>query len=175
MAKRISMRDYQAALSERLKSAALVAATNTALGVAVGDERWLVAMQDVSEVLPVPELTPVPLTDYWFRGVANVRGNLYSITDFSAFLGGARTPPGLDTRMLLAGQRLGINSGLLVKRMLGIKNMADFEPVEADPESTASHLHLWVAGTYKDAQGAKWHELNLRELVRDDRFLQIAG
>ena len=36
----------------------------------------------------MPATVPVPLTHSWFRGVANVRGNLYSVVDFSAFQGG---------------------------------------------------------------------------------------
>ena len=38
-------------------------------------------------MIPVPPITPVPLTRPWFRGVANVRGNLYSVVDFAAFVG----------------------------------------------------------------------------------------
>lgn len=171
MAKRISIREYQAALSERLRSAAVTASTATVLGVAIGENRWLVHMNDVSEVLPLPELAPVPLTRPWFRGVANVRGNLYGITDLAAFLGGARTPPGLETRILLASPRLGVNSGLLVKRMLGIRNLADFKRMDDDaPQSRPGS-----AGFYQDGEGQRWLELNLRDLLRDETFLQIAA
>lgn len=170
MAKRISMREYQAALSERLRNAAVTASTATVLGVAIGEDRWLVHMNDVSEVLPVPELAPVPLTRPWFRGVANVRGNLYGITDLAAFLGGTRTPPGLETRVLLAAPRFGVNSGLLVKRMLGIRNLADFKRIDDEAQSQPG-----VAGFYQDSEGQHWLELNLRDLVRDETFLQVAA
>ena len=55
MARRISMREYQAALSERLRNAIMSASAATVLGVAIGEDRWLVHMNDVSEVLPVPD------------------------------------------------------------------------------------------------------------------------
>ncbi len=59
------------------------------LGLQVGDDRWLVDLADAGEVIPVPPITAVPLTRPWFAGVANIRGNLYSVVDFAAFLGGA--------------------------------------------------------------------------------------
>ena len=169
MARRISMREYQAALSERLRNATMSASAATVLGVAIGEDRWLVHMNDVSEVLPVPELAPVPLTQPWFRGAANVRGNLYGITDLAAYLGGARTPPGLETRILLAAPRFGVNSGLLVKRMLGIRNLADFKRTDDDAQSPGA------AGSYQDGAGQIWRELNLRDLMRDEFFLQVAA
>jgi len=169
MARRISMREYQAALSERLRNATMSASAATVLGVAIGEDRWLVHMNDVSEVLPVPELAPVPLTQPWFRGAANVRGNLYGITDLAAYLGGARTPPGLETRILLAAPRFGVNSGLLVRRMLGIRNLADFKRTDDDTQSPGA------AGSYQDSTGQIWRELNLRDLMRDEFFLQVAA
>ena len=169
MARRISMREYQAALSERLRNATSSASAATMLGVAIGEGRWLVHMNDVSEVLPVPELAPVPLTQPWFRGAANVRGNLYGITDLAAYLGGARTPPGLETRILLTAPRFGVNSGLLVRRMLGIRNLADFKRMDDDIQSSGA------AGSYQDNTGQSWRELNLRDLMRDEFFLQVAA
>ena len=59
----------------------------------MGGDNWFVALHQVSEVIPVPPTVPVPLTQPWFRGVANVRGNLYSMVDFSAFQGGDADRP----------------------------------------------------------------------------------
>ena len=75
MAQRISLRDYQRELAERLR-AADSARNASKLGLQVGAQRWLVDLAEASEVMPVPPITPLPLTRTWFRGVANVRGNL---------------------------------------------------------------------------------------------------
>ncbi|TMH41020.1 MAG: chemotaxis protein CheW [Betaproteobacteria bacterium] len=84
---RVSLREYQLALSERLQSAEAGAGLPSKLGVQVGGEGWLVELADAAEVIPVPPISAVPLARGWFKGVANVRGNLYSVSDFSAFLG----------------------------------------------------------------------------------------
>src|SRR6185295_14620547 len=83
---RLSLRDYQRELAERLRQADS-ARSASKLGVQVGAQSWLVDLVEAGEVLPVPPITAVPLTRAWFRGVANVRGNLYSVVDFAAFLG----------------------------------------------------------------------------------------
>ena len=170
MSKRISIKDYQATLSEKLGSAAMTESMSTLLGVLVGEDRWLVHMNDVSEVLQMPKITPVPLTHSWFLGVANVQGNLYGIADLAAYFGGLHTTVEQKTRILLASPRFEVNSGLLVRRTLGIRNVTDFERVD-----DGAHSQMGIAGIYKDRQGQRWYELNLQDLVRDEDFLQIAA
>ncbi len=170
MSKHINMKDFQATLSEKLGSAAMTEPMSTVLGVLVGEDRWLVHMNDLSEVLQMPKITPVPLTHSWFLGVANVQGNLYGIADLAAYFGGLHTTVEQKTRILLASPRFEVNSGLLVRRTLGIRNVTDFERVD-----DSVHSQMGVAGIYKDRQGQRWYELNLRDLVRDEDFLQVAA
>ena len=131
MAKRISLREFQESLVERLNSAQRGATRRALLGVASGDDLWLLDLSDSGEVVPLPELTTVPLTKPWFAGIANIRGSLYSVVDFSAFRGGEPTRRNANARLLLVGARHGINSALLVDRTLGLKSLDDLEPLEA--------------------------------------------
>ena len=73
MAARISLRDYQRELAARLQTAASRQAASK-LGLQAGAEAWLVDLAEAGEVVPVPPVTPVPLAQPWFRGVANIRG-----------------------------------------------------------------------------------------------------
>jgi len=170
MSKRISIKDFQASLSEKLEGAAMTQPVSTVLGVLIGRDRWLVHMTDVSEVLQVPKITQVPLTHSWFLGMANVQGNLYGIADLAAYLGGAHTKVEQKTRVLLVSPRFEVNSGLLVSRTLGIRNVSDFERIE-----DSNSYQPCVSGIYKDNQGHHWNELNLQDLVRDEEFLQVAA
>ena len=170
MSKRISIKEFQASLSEKLESAVMTQPMSTVLGVLIGRDRWLVHMTDVSEVLQVPKITQVPLTHPWFLGVANVQGDLYGIADIAAYFGGAHTKIEQKTRILLVSPRFEVNSGLLVSRTLGIRDVSDFERID---DSNSSQLG--VSGIYKDNQGQIWKELNLQDLVRDEEFLQIAA
>lgn len=170
MSKRISIKEFQASLSEKLESAAMTQTVSTVLGVLIGRDRWLVHMSDVSEVLQVPKITQVPLTHSWFLGMANVQGNLYGIADLAAYFGGAHTKVGQKTRILLVSPRFEVNSGLLISRTLGIRNASDFERIDDGNSS-----QLGVSGIYKDDQGQQWNELSLQDLVRDEEFLQVAA
>ena len=87
MARRTGLREFQLSVAEKLRTAATRTAAASKLGFQVGSENWFVALHQVNEVIPVPSLVPVPRTQSWFRGVANVRGNLYSMVDFAAFQG----------------------------------------------------------------------------------------
>ena len=82
----------------------------------------MIDLVEAGEVIPVPPITPVPLTRPWFRGVANVRGNLYSVVDFAAFVGVGSVEVTERSRLVLLGERLRSAAALLVDRSLGLRN-----------------------------------------------------
>jgi twitching motility protein PilI len=170
MARRTGLREFQLSVAERLRTASTRAALASRLGFQVGGENWFVALHQVSEVVPVPATVPVPLTHAWFRGVANVRGNLYSIVDFAAFQGGEPIASGMERRVILVSDRLVGGAGLLVSRMLGLRNPEQFNAA-ARPAGAAP----WVGGAYTDAGGTRWLELDLPALVREQRFLEVGA
>ena len=168
MAKRISLREFQESLAQRLTSAQRGESKPAMLGVASGAELWLLDLTDSGEVVPLPTLTTVPLTRPWFAGIANVRGTLYSVVDFSAFRGGETTRRNANARLLLVGARHGVNSALLVDRTLGLRNIDDLEAVPAPGEQTP-----WSGECHQDVQGNRWTTLRLRELLNDPKFLDV--
>lgn len=169
MAKRkTSLREFQQYLADRLKSAARGQVTSSLLGVRAGRENWLLELSDSGEIIQSPPLTPVPLTNPAFSGIANIRGNLFAVTDFSVFRGGEPTAQNAYTRLLLVGARQGSNAALLVTRMQGLKNIKDFEPVDRPADAPA-----WISQTYRDNAGEIWHKLSVRDLLADERFMNI--
>jgi twitching motility protein PilI len=170
MARRTGLREFQLSVAERIRTAASRAALSSKLGFQVGGENWFVALNQVNEVIPVPPIVPVPLTHSWFRGVSNIRGNLYSVLDFSAFQGGDPTPAGMERRVILVSDRLVPGAGLLVSRMLGLRN-----PEQFTPATRAANAPPWVAGAYTDAGATRWLELDLPALVKEQRFLEVGA
>jgi twitching motility protein PilI len=170
MAKRISLREFQESLSQRLTSAHRGEARRALLGVASGNEHWLFDLSDSGEVVPMPSLTAVPLTKSWFAGIANIRGTLYSVVDFSAFRGQEPTRRNANARLLLIGARHGTNSALLVDRTLGLRSIDDLDLV-----SSGGSEPVWRGEVRQDAQGRKWTLLRLRELLSDPAFLDIGS
>jgi len=169
VATKTSLRDYQRDLAARLQSAGSGRAASK-LGLQVGGERWLVDLTDAGEVIPVPLITPVPLTRPWFRGVANIRGNLYSVVDFAAFLGAGPTPIAEQARLLLLSERFRMSSALLVERSLGLRNSEQLQP-----RSGAGTRSPWIRAEYADEQGAPWKELDAPQLVRHPEFLSVGA
>ncbi len=167
MAKRGSLSEFQAHLARRLAGASEQSAAGL-LGVLSGSDYWLLNLTDSGEVVPLPGLTSVPLTRPWYVGIANIRGNLYSVTDFSAFQGKDATPQNASSRLLLIGARHGNNAALLVTRMLGLRNIEDMTPAPADGDAPA-----WGQQAYTDKEGRRWKMLDVRELLADDRFMDI--
>ena len=170
MARRTGLREFQLSVAERLRNAGSRSALASRLGFQVAGDNWFVPLHQVSEVIPVPQAVAVPLTHSWFRGVANVRGNLYSMVDFSAFQGGEPIPSGMERRVILVSERLVGGAGLLVSRMLGLRNPEQFnaaaKPANAPP---------WVGAAFTDAGGTRWLELDLPALVREQRFLEVGA
>ena len=170
MARRTGLREFQLSVAERLRTASTQAALSSKLGFQVGADNWFVALHQVSEVIPVPAMVSVPRTQAWFRGVANVRGNLYGMIDFSAFQGREAIGPGMERRVVLISERLVGGAGLMVSRMLGLRNPEQFNvavrPADAPP---------WVGAAFSDAGGTRWLELDLPALVREQRFLEVGA
>lgn len=168
MARKVSLRDFQEYLSGRLKTAAQGKGTAAWLGVEAGNEPWLVDLADSGEVVQAPVMMSVPLTQPWFAGIANIRGNLHAVTDFSAFRGGTPTPQNASARLLLVGTKFGANSALLVSRMLGLKNPENFALAAPDDAAPA-----WAAARYTDVNGQVWRKLSVRDLLVDQDFMNI--
>ena len=100
MAKRLSLRDFQESLSARLQSAKRGETAPPMLGFRAGGRRWLLELPDSGEVVPLPTLSPVPLTQPWFAGMANIRGGLHAVVDFAQFAGAPPVPRGERSRLL---------------------------------------------------------------------------
>ncbi len=170
MSRRVSLKEFQAGLASRLKAAATEAAPSAHLGFEAGGEHWLAKLDSSGEVLQVPTIQPVPLTRKWFLGVANIRGSLFGVSDFGAFLGRPPAARGPEARMLLIGQPFGVNCALLVSRLAGLRNVADYTPEPAGERAMA-----WSPSAWRDKDGRLWRELDTEQLLGQRDFLEIAA
>ncbi len=164
MSKRLNLRQFQQDLNDRLHAKGQAGERVSTLGIQVGAGFWLVEMCDISEVLPTPHMTAVPLTKPWYCGVANVRGNLYSVADLAAFMGQGETPHDGRSRVLLVAQKYAFNAGLLVNRVLGLRNPRNWRRREADG-----------GVLYEDSSGQVWRQLDISGLIGQPDFLHIGS
>lgn len=173
MSRRLSLRDFQRDLATRLGNAQRSNNPRALLAIESGrdeDSRWLLDLSDAGEITPLGALTPVALTKPWFAGIANVRGVLYSVTDFAAFRGGAATPRNAESRLMLIGARHGGNAALLIHRALGLRPPEHLTGAAEPPPAGAP---AWHGGHVTDAEGRRWSRLKVAELLADNAFLDI--
>jgi twitching motility protein PilI len=138
----------------------------------VGDSRLACHIDSVQEIIPLPSSTPVPGAKDWILGLANVRGALMTIVDFSWFLNGSRTPQTSLTRLLSIGtQKAPV--GLLIDEVFGQRHFLNSDAVEAElpNDSTLNGL------IHRQHQlgSESWLELEIDQLFVTTEFLNGAA
>jgi len=169
MARQVSLREFQQGLAQRLREAQAEAEPTSRLSVEAGKRSWLLKLDEAGEMLPLPEISSVPLTRPWYLGLANIRGVLSSVVDFGGFMDGELTVRTPDCRLLLITERFQSYSGLVISRMLGLKNIQGMESAEGVPDRP------WIGAAYRDPDGRVWNELNMGALVSHEDFLQVGA
>ena len=170
--RRTRLREFQTQLIERMRIARSGSAqTVSQLGVMAGPVRWLIDLRQAGEIVAPGMFVPVPLTQDWFIGLMNVRGNLISVIDFARFQGLARTPVDKSSRVIGFGPQLAPHSGLLVSRVLGLRSSAGMS-LQAPMTDAAT---VWSAAAFLDQDAQPWIELDLARLAQDARFLDISS
>jgi twitching motility protein PilI len=172
MARQISLREFQQSLAQRLREAQATTEQSSRLGVQAGESYWLLKLDETDEVLPLPEISHVPLTRPWYLGLANIRGVMANVVDFGAFMGAEATSRTPDCRLVLVADRFQSYSGLLISRMMGLRNLQTLEAREA-PDTP--ERKPWLGTVYRDADGRTWNELDMAALVANESFLNVGA
>jgi|JTFN01.1.fsa_nt_gb twitching motility protein PilI len=168
---RLSLREFQARLNERLQQAA-DAGIDARLGLEIGSERWLVELADAGEIVPMPDrIVAVPLTHSWFKGLVSLRGALVGVSDLSEFAGQGRTAIGRESRLVSFASRFGVNAAIIASRMLGLHGTESMRREETGQDIVGRAP--WVGATWIDAEGRRWRELSFERLSSDPAFLAI--
>ena len=167
MARKFNLREFQTDLARRMQAAAHAPAQASRLGFQAAGANWLVSLEEIDEVMPLPEIVATPGTKRWFRGMTNIRGNLYAVTDLSDFLEGTSTQESSDTRLLLVHRKHGVNAALVIQRSLGLRQIGQFERLDAQAEWSC------CANRYQETGGPDWLEIDLPRLLADPAFLSV--
>ena len=171
-AAKLNLRAFQQELATRLAAKTAAQVEQSRLGLACAGEQWLIRLADAGEVIAIPQTATVPLTKPWYLGIANIRGNLYGVIDFAGFLGRPLEPvtPGTSqSRLVLFGPRVGeLRAGLIVHRVLGLRNLADLARNDTPPGAPD-----WYGSRWSESNGDVWQEIDLARLAQDAAFLQV--
>lgn len=118
--------DAEAILRERARRLARVPADPSAqeqvdvLEFTLADERYAFPASQVHDVQPLRELTPLPCTPAFLRGLVNLRGRLVAVIDLKRFFG--LPEPGItDLHRIVLLRKGGIEIGLLADTVEGVR------------------------------------------------------
>ena len=165
----VKLREFSTNLAQRLKDAPGLPTEPTRLAVRIGAENFLIEMAVAGEIVPLPEVAPVPWTKPWYRGLANVRGRLVGVVDLLQMSGRAALPSDQAQQVLVFGEGVPVNAGILITRAFGIRNLKDLLAQPPAGELASN----WEQVRDRDADGVAFTELDLRELARSPLFAAI--
>lgn len=141
------------------------------IGFRIGDIYMIAPLDQVSEILYYPNLTMVPGTMPWVKGLANIRGSLLPVMDLQSYLGQPAIHLRQHSRIMVINKGE-LTAGLLVDEVIGMRH---FEPEERvtrikklDPVVKA-----YVRGAFFQADQT-WHLFDMSILAEDPQFYKVA-
>lgn len=179
MAQKEALRELQSRLAARMQAARTEARSAAWLAVEAAGVGFLVPLAEAGEIFSMGELLPLPHTQPWFCGVANLRGGLHGVVDLAVFLGLRRStvidPAQRDAvRLLALNPTLGALCALRVDRLAGLRNAEQMQ-AEPDTDADAAPRPAFAGRRWRDEQGRVWQEIDLAALAANEQFLAIAG
>ena len=143
--------------------------TQKLIGFSVLSAGYVIPLDEISEVLEVPDCTSLPRVKSWVRGVANVRGRLLPIIDFADFLGGKLTGAPRERRVLVF-EIQGAYVGVIVDRVYGMKAL----PVDSyQPMASESPLGPFIDGKFT-GEDQSFELFRPKKLIENDQFMNVS-
>ena len=178
MANKEALRELQQRLADRLQMVRQQAPVRNWLAVEIAGHGFLLPLDQAGEIFPLTAIQPVPHSQSWFLGVANLRGQLHGVVDPAAYLGlPQRQVRNLGEvaardagRLIAMNAGLQINTALLIDRLMGLRNA---NALTVDSQAAPAARPHFISQQMTDAQGRVWYELDLASLVADEAFLKI--
>lgn len=140
------------------------------LAYRIGQRDLVSSFDEVVEILGVPGLTPIPGSQPWLLGLANVRGNLLPVADLKLFLEGVRSVAQERQRMLVMKQQGG-DVAILIDELYGQRSFDEETRIEA--ESPGRYAHF-IDRAYI-LEDHVWSVFSLERLSRTPEFRNAAA
>ena len=175
MANREALRELQTRLAARMQAARSEQRGQSWLAVECRGQGLLLPLEQAGEIFPPAALMPVPHTQPWFVGVANLRGGLHGVVDLARFLGLPEAPTAEavreQSRLVAFGAALGLNCALLVDRLAGLRSSDQMTVVATDAVARPG----FAGPVLIDPGQRSWQALDLASLAQDEHFLSIVA
>ena len=111
----------------------------------LGDEHYLIALEDIVEIIPLPKLTPIPNVSRWLKGITNFRGDILIVSDLKDFIEKKESEITQKTRVFIISMHNEL-VGIMVDQVINLLkvpiDIKSTEAIEKDPSS-------YLKGIYK--------------------------
>lgn len=179
MANKQALRELQTRLAERMQAARTQPRGQSWLAVECRGHGLLLPLEQAGEIFTLVPLLPVPHTQPWFAGVANLRGGLHGVVDLARFLGlpeATAAEAGREqTRLIALGAALGLNVALMVDRLAGLRAIDQLQPDTDGGDRPEAARPSFAPTRWRDHVGRSWQALDLDALAHDVRFVSIVA
>jgi twitching motility protein PilI len=167
-----SLQQQSMARAPRLPQEVEAAVLWSGVGFRLDELRLVSPLDQVSEVLPCPAMTPVPGTKPWLKGVANVRGNLVTIIDMAEYFG--KAPVYADERARILVMNIpGLNTALMVHEVLGLRHF-DEELERQDLSGLDDPVLAHLSGAFLQGESL-WGVFDMKSLADSMTFRHVAA
>lgn len=146
--------------------------TWSGVGFRVGEIYLVSAMDEVSEILTYPSMTKIPSAYNWVRGLANIRGILLPIMDFTGVIDGTTSSISRTSRVLMVRHE-DMQTGLVVDEVFGMRHFFDEDKTSQLPDMS-EQLRTYMKGAYRKGDQT-WGVFSMLNLVRSDEFRNVAS
>src|SRR5262249_26632636 len=109
----------------------------------------------------------VPLTQPWYTGLVNARGNLLGVIDFGLFCGDAPTPLQPGSKIVVLSRQVERACGITATRVAGLRHAGELTNAEG-----GAGQEDWQGAWVADREGRTWRVLDVERLLEAPAFLQ---
>lgn len=142
------------------------------VGFRLAEMQLVTPLDQVLEVLPAPIVTLVPGVRSWVKGVANIRGNLYTIVDLAEYFGKPSVFADDRARIMILNMP-GLNAAVLVHEVLGLRHF-DEELERQDLSGIDDPVLVHLTGAFLH-ESKLWGVFDMKSLADSLTFRHVAA
>lgn len=124
------------------------------------------------EILPERDIQPIPWAASWVRGITSVRGEIYSVVDFPAYLG-LQAVSSIRNATLFILPDTSVRSALLIADRITLRSFTEYLPHGSDDGLPTRLREILSAVLVDDTE--PWYVLDPVKLLSSNEFLEIAA
>ncbi len=138
----------------------------------LNDYLFTVGISEITEILPVPQVTPLPGVKPWAKGIANVHGRLIPIIDLRVFFDLPTSSEAGYQRIIIIEQKE-LSVGVIVDEVYGRQRIPLSDHQKIVPAELPENILPFTNGCYQ--QDDRYIVFGAEQLVVSDNFLAAAS